>query len=117
MPSHQIACSPLHKTGGKPTEQLIERSHGNLQRIWLPCIDPKNPSRRNRQSGSACWRNMLCQRLGLSLQLYRASNSPDALGGNFVTVCYCPLLSVTIFDPNWKDGSYHRPHPSGIMLS
>jgi hypothetical protein len=41
-------------------EQLIERSHGNLLRIWLPCIDSKNSSRRNRQSGSACTIGGMC---------------------------------------------------------
>ena len=35
-------------------EQLIERSHGNLPAVWLPCIDSKNSPRRNRQSGPAC---------------------------------------------------------------
>jgi hypothetical protein len=41
-------------------EQLIERSHGNLLKIWLPCIDSKNSSRRNRQSGSACTIGGMC---------------------------------------------------------
>jgi hypothetical protein len=41
-------------------EQVIERSQGNLLRIWLPCIDSKNPSRRNRQSGSDCTIGVMC---------------------------------------------------------
>jgi hypothetical protein len=28
-------------------EQLIERSHGNLLAVWLPCIASKNSPRRN----------------------------------------------------------------------
>ena len=39
------------------TEQLIERSHGNLPAVWLPCIDSKNSPRRNPSPGTA---GMIC---------------------------------------------------------
>ena len=38
-------------------EQLIERSHGNLLAVWLPCIDSKNSPRRNPPPGTA---GMIC---------------------------------------------------------
>ena len=38
-------------------EQLIERSHGNLLAVWLPCIDSKNSLRRNPPPGTA---RMIC---------------------------------------------------------
>ena len=59
-------------------EQLIERSHGNLLAVWLPCIrfeESAAPESATRD----CWhdlRNVLPRRLNLSAQLYRALNSP-----------------------------------------
>ena len=38
-------------------EQLIERSHGNLLAVWLPCINSKNSPRRNPPPGTA---GMIC---------------------------------------------------------
>jgi hypothetical protein len=81
-------------------EQLIERSHGNLLRIWLPCIDSKKSSRRNRQSASrARLAGCVAPKTRPVRWLYRALNSPEVAPAA-TTATAAPVMAAEAITAN-----------------